>query len=220
MDLLDDLYNINVNVSILAWNDEGLDIISTNTGSGDTTTGNTVPALSSSNAGDYQCTVNITQHVINYEFSSIETRQLILTSELIIIYSHTNNINCICIVPTPSVSVGINATGQLIEGQYLDVICVANLSEYINTGVAANMAWRKNGAIIYNGDTFTISPVTVETNNQFIGILHITSLRYERDNGAIYNCSVSISTNNPLIVGNNSSDSITLTIEGINNDLS
>lgn len=85
VDLLDDLYNINVNVSILAWNDEGLDIISTNTGSGDTTTGNTVPALSSSNAGDYQCTVNITQHVVNYEFSSIETRQLILTSELIII---------------------------------------------------------------------------------------------------------------------------------------
>lgn len=82
------------------------------------------------------------------------------------------------------------------------------------------MAWRKNGSIIYNGDTFTISPVTVETNNQFIGILHITSLRYERDNGAIYNCSVSISTNNPLIVGNNSSASITLTVEGINNDLS
>ena len=53
------------------------------------------------------------------------------------------------------------------------------------------------------------------TNNQYTGVLHvrINSLRDERDNGASYNCSVSVIPNSPFIKAENDNSSpVTLTV--------
>ena len=76
--MLDDLYNINVNVSVL--ND--VELINGSTGSGDTTAMIIIDSLRSSDAGDYQCIVNITQSDIDYEFNGTESTQVILTCML------------------------------------------------------------------------------------------------------------------------------------------
>ena len=73
--MLDGLYNINVNVSIVK--NEGL--ITSTSKSGDTTAMNTINALITSDAGDYQCIVNITQSDLDYEFNSAKSTQVILT---------------------------------------------------------------------------------------------------------------------------------------------
>ena len=75
VDVLDDLYNIKVNISIIK--DEG-EIITSATGSGDTTAMIMIDSLKSSDAGDYQCIVNITQSDTDYEFNGMEIAQLTL----------------------------------------------------------------------------------------------------------------------------------------------
>uniref|UniRef100_A0A1X7SDR8 Ig-like domain-containing protein n=1 Tax=Amphimedon queenslandica TaxID=400682 RepID=A0A1X7SDR8_AMPQE len=75
VDVLDDLYNINVTSSIV----RNGELITSTTGSGDTTAMIRIDSLRSSDAGDYQCIVNITQSDINYEFDEMETAQMILT---------------------------------------------------------------------------------------------------------------------------------------------
>ena len=120
------------------------------------------------------------------------------------------------IVPTPSVIVEYNATGHLVngelEGQFLDIMCIADISQYIDTSVSVTMSWRRNNTVLTNGSDFTISP-PVMTNNQYTGVLRINSLRDELDNGASYNCSVSVTPNTPFILaGNDNSSAVTLTV--------
>ena len=77
VDVLDDLlYNISVKVK----NEGGL--ITSATGSGDTTAMIMIDSLRSSDAGNYQCIVNITQSDIDYEFNGMESTQVILTCML------------------------------------------------------------------------------------------------------------------------------------------
>ena len=78
VDVLDDLYNINVDVKIVR--SDGV-VIANDTGSGDATLNYTLNPLRSSDAGDYQCLVNITQDVIEYHFVDLESTQVMLTSE-------------------------------------------------------------------------------------------------------------------------------------------
>ena len=78
VDVLDDLYNINATGSIV----RNGKLITSSTGSGDTTAMETIYPLRSSDAGDYQCIVNITQPDIDYEFNGMETAQVILTCML------------------------------------------------------------------------------------------------------------------------------------------
>uniref|UniRef100_A0A1X7UP85 Uncharacterized protein n=1 Tax=Amphimedon queenslandica TaxID=400682 RepID=A0A1X7UP85_AMPQE len=178
VDVLDDLYNINATSSIV----RNGELITSTTGSGDTTAMIMIDSLRSSDAGDYQCIVNITQSV-----------------------------------PTSSVIVEYNATGHLVdgelaEGQFLDIMCIADISQYIDTSVSVTMSWRRNNTVLTNGSDFTISP-PVMTNNQYTGVLRINSLRDELDNGASYNCSVSVTPNTPFIIaGNDNSSAVTLTI--------
>ena len=73
--MLDGLYNINVNVSVLK---DG-ELTNGSTGSGDTTTMIMTDSLRSSDAGDYQCIVNITQSDIDYEFNGMESTQVMIT---------------------------------------------------------------------------------------------------------------------------------------------
>ncbi|XP_019858997.1 PREDICTED: uncharacterized protein LOC105314694 [Amphimedon queenslandica] len=195
VDVLDDLYNISVNISIVI-NGE---LITSTTRSGDTTAMTMIDSIRSSDAGDYQCIVNITQPDIDYEFNGVESTQVILT------------------LPTPSVIVEYNATGHLVdgelaEGQFLNIICIADISQYIDTSVSVTMSWRRNNTVLTNGSDFTISP-PVMTNNQYTGVLRINSLRDELDNGASYNCSVSVTPNTPFILaGNDNSSAATLTV--------
>ncbi|XP_011408497.1 PREDICTED: uncharacterized protein LOC105315514, partial [Amphimedon queenslandica] len=124
---------------------------------------------------------------------------------------------CPTSVPDPSVIVEYDATGHLVdgelaEGQFLDIICIADISQYIDTSVSVTMSWRRNNTVLTNGSDFTISP-PVMTNNQYTGVLHINSLRDELDNGASYNCSVSVTPNTPIIIaGNDNSSAVTLTV--------
>ena len=76
--MLDDLYNINVTSSIV----KNGEVITSTTGSGDTTAVIMIDSLRSSDAGDYQCIVNITQSDIDYKFNLMEIAQLILTCTL------------------------------------------------------------------------------------------------------------------------------------------
>ena len=78
VDVLDDLYNINVDVRIVR--SDGV-VIANDTGSGNTTLNYTLNPLRSSDAGGYQCLVNITQDDINYQFNDEESTQVMLTSE-------------------------------------------------------------------------------------------------------------------------------------------
>ncbi|XP_019851644.1 PREDICTED: uncharacterized protein LOC105312652, partial [Amphimedon queenslandica] len=159
-----------------------------------------IDLLRSSDAGDYQCIVNITQSDTGYQFSGTKTAQVIIT------------------LPTPSVIVEYNATGhlvdgELVEGQFLDIMCIADISQYIDTrsSVSVTMSWRRNNTVLTNGSDFTISP-PVMTNNQYTGVLRINSLRDELDNGASYNCSVSVTPGPSLIAGNDNSSAVTLTV--------
>ena len=82
VDVVDDLYNINVNISIVK--NEGL--ITSATGSGDTTTMIMIDSIRSSDAGDYQCIVNITQPDIDYKFNGMESTEVMLTCMLFLNY--------------------------------------------------------------------------------------------------------------------------------------
>ena len=78
VDVLDDLYNINVDVRIVR--SDGV-VITSDTGSGNTTLNYTLNPLRASDAGGYQCLVNITQGDIDYQFNDTESTQVMLTSE-------------------------------------------------------------------------------------------------------------------------------------------
>ena len=78
VDVLDDLYNINVDVRIVKSDGQ---VIANDTGSGNTTVNYTLNPLSSSDAGGYQCLVNIMQDDIDYQYVDLESTQVNLTSE-------------------------------------------------------------------------------------------------------------------------------------------
>ena len=126
-------------------------------------------------------------------------------------YDMTNYINLI--VPTPTVSVDVNATDH-VEGQFLDITCTVTVSEYVDTAdVTVSMIWRRNGTVLTNGSDFTIGAVA-KSNNKYTSILRVNSLRYETDNGATYNCTASITSNNlNVLPGNDSSSATTLTVQ-------
>ena len=85
VDVLDDLYNINVDVRIVR--SDGV-VITSDTGSGDATVDYTLDPLRSSDAGGYRCLVNITQDDIDYQFNDTESTQVMLTSEFIMTISY------------------------------------------------------------------------------------------------------------------------------------
>ena len=85
VDVLDDLYNINVDVRIVR--SDGI-VITNNTGSGDATVDYTLDPLRSSDAEGYRCLVNITQDDIDYQFNDTESTQVMLTSEFIMTISY------------------------------------------------------------------------------------------------------------------------------------
>ena len=78
VDVLDDLYNINVTSSIV----RNGELITSTSEYGDTTAMIMIDSLRSSDAGDYQCIVNITQSDIDYKFNGMESTQVILTCML------------------------------------------------------------------------------------------------------------------------------------------
>ena len=104
-------------------------------------------------------------------------------------------------------------SSQLVEGQYLDIACNANISEYIDDTVTIILNWSRNNTVLSNGTDFTISPLTSDLY-QYTSMLHIHSLSYEQDNGAVYKCTVSITTDTPHVTGSNSENNITLAVAG------
>ena len=99
VDVLDDLYNINVDVKIVR--SDGL-VIANDTGSGDAMLNYTLNPIRSSDAGGYLCLVNITQGGdIDYQFINTESTQVNLTCKwnvlhcfLFLIYYSTNTFSC------------------------------------------------------------------------------------------------------------------------------
>ena len=83
VDVLDDLYNINVDVRIVR--SDGV-VIANDTVSGNTALNYTLNPLRSSDAGGYQCLVNITQDDINYQFIDTESIQVNLTCKLNVLH--------------------------------------------------------------------------------------------------------------------------------------
>ena len=104
--------------------------------------------------------------------------------------------------------------GELAEGQFLDLMCVADLGQFVDISVTVTMTWRRNNIVITNGEEFTITrPVMSGSNSQYTGVLRINSLRDERDNGATYNCSVKVVPNVPFVSqGNDNNSAVTLDV--------
>ena len=104
--------------------------------------------------------------------------------------------------------------GELAEGQFLDLMCIANLGQFVDINITVTMTWRKNNIVITNGVEFIITPPVMSgSNSQYTGVLHINSLRDERDNGATYNCSVNVVSNVPFVSqGSDNSSAVTLTV--------
>ena len=98
-----------------------------------------------------------------------------------------------------------------MEGQYLDIACNANISEYIDDTVTIILNWSRNNTVLSNGTDFTISPLTSDLY-QYTSTLRIHSLSYKQDNGAVYKCTVSITTDTPHVTGSNGENNITLTV--------
>ena len=71
----DELYNVTVNISVFR---NGELIINSTTGSDDAMAIYVINFLRSSDAGGYQCVVNITQSDIDYEFNGMKSTQVIL----------------------------------------------------------------------------------------------------------------------------------------------
>ena len=104
--------------------------------------------------------------------------------------------------------------GELAEGQFLDLMCVADLGQFVDISVTVTMTWRRNNIVITNGNEFTITPPVMSgSNSLYTGVLRINSLRDERDNGATYNCSVKVVPNVPFVSqGNDNNSAVTLTV--------
>ena len=104
--------------------------------------------------------------------------------------------------------------GELAEGQFLDLMCVADLGQFVDIDVTVTMTWMRDNMPLTNGDEFTITPPIMSgSNSQYTGVLRINSLRDERDNGATYNCSVNVVSNIPFVSqGNYNSSAVTLTV--------
>ena len=83
VDVLDDLYDIAVNISIVRI-DQG--VIAVNYSTGDTSVSLSIESLMTSNAGQYQCIVNLTQSTIGYEFSNVTSFDINTTSKYSINY--------------------------------------------------------------------------------------------------------------------------------------
>ena len=112
-----------------------------------------------------------------------------------------------------------NATGHLVagelaEGQFLDLMCIADLGQFVDINVTVTMTWMRDNMPLTNGDEFTITPPIMSgSNNQYTSVLHINSLRDERDNGATYNCSANVVSNAPFVSqGNDNSSEVTLDV--------
>ena len=98
VDVLDDLYNIIVDVRIVR--SDGV-VIANDNGSGNATEDYTLDQLRASAAGEYQCLVNITQGDIDYQFINTEFTQVNLTCKwnvlhyiVFLIYYSTNTFSC------------------------------------------------------------------------------------------------------------------------------
>ena len=98
VDVLDDLYNIIVDVRIVR--SDGV-VIANDNGSSNATEDYTLDQLRASDAGEYQCLVNITQGDIDYQFINTEFTQVNLTCKwnvlhyiLFLIYYSTNTFSC------------------------------------------------------------------------------------------------------------------------------
>ena len=104
--------------------------------------------------------------------------------------------------------------GELAEGQFLDLMCVADLGQFVDISVTVTMTWRRNNIVITNGNEFTITPSVMSgSNSLYTGVLRINSLRDERDNSASYNCSVKVVPNIPFVSqGGDNSSAVTLTV--------
>ena len=104
--------------------------------------------------------------------------------------------------------------GELAEGQFLDLMCIADLGQFVDINITVTMTWRRNNIVITNGDELTITPPIMSgSNNQYIGILRIYSLRDERDNGVTYNCSANVVPNDPFVSqGRDNSSGTTLNV--------
>ena len=124
------------------------------------------------------------------------------------------------LVPQPTVTVSFHPVdpSSLIEATYLDIACIVNISDAINTGVSVDVEWSHNGGSpLTNNSDYTISSLTMLGSHMYTSTLRIESLSNTRDNGAMYSCTVSV-LSSPVsyyITGNENNNNVTLNVAGI-----
>ena len=124
------------------------------------------------------------------------------------------------LVPQPAVTVSIDHVNpnSLIEATYLDIVCIVNISDAVNTDVSIDVEWSHNGGSpLTNNNDYTISSLTMLESHMYTSILRIESLSNTRDNGAMYSCTMSVLSSpvSSYITGNKNNNNITLNVAGI-----
>ena len=120
------------------------------------------------------------------------------------------------IVPPPDIIVSIDPSdaGVLIEGTYIDLVCIPLIGGISDTLIDVTITWFHDESVLTNSTEYTIT----KTSEQYGSSLRIEELQFNRDNLANYICKVKIS-DSLYIIGNENSSNITLSVKGKCNQL-
>lgn len=120
------------------------------------------------------------------------------------------------VVPPPDIIVSIKPSDAsiLIEGTYIDLVCIPLIGGISDVSINVTNTWIRNENVLTNSTEYTIT----KTSEPYGSILRIEELQFNRDNLTNYVCTVKIS-DNLYITGNENSSNITLLVKGKCNHL-
>ena len=109
--------------------------------------------------------------------------------------------------------------GTLVEGTYIDLVCIVTISDAVDTDLHVTIEWFLNGGFpLKNSSDYSISPISL-ISDRYIRTIRIEELMTS-DNGATYSCYVDVqpSSLSVYITGTNGYNNITLSVEGKSTD--
>ena len=115
------------------------------------------------------------------------------------------------VVPPPDIIVSIEPSdaGTLIEGTYIDLVCIPLIGGISDVSINVTITWIRNENVLTNSTEYTIT----KTSEPYGSTLRIEELQFNRDSLANYICMVKI-YDNLYITGNENSSNIILLVKG------
>ena len=103
----------------------------------------------------------------------------------------------------------LHDAGILIEGTYIDLVCIPLSGGISDVSINVTITWIRNENVLTNSTEYTIT----KTSEPYGSTLRIEELQFNRDSLANYICTVKI-YDNLYITGNENSSNITLLVKG------